>query len=340
MSVAATQAHIPVASLEEGVVIMKDGSLAVILRVYPINFDLKNESEQNTIIAKYQQFLNSLEYPIQILVRSKQLDLKPYLNDLVRRTASLESELLQRQARDYIDFMNGLVEAAEAEQDKLMTKQYYVVLQYHRMSAPKSGGILPIGHKDQAPTLTRGEFERIRTELNNRANNTAGMLIQLGLRLEALDTQQLIELFYSVYNPDIANTERLVNVDELHSGVVHAEGSPLPTAAAPTTGSPGAPAPGLTGSGDAIQLNPEKTAVEEAVPVAAVPDEAAKAATEEHSKIPTAEAATAAPAQPPASSATPASPPSAVPQPDSAATPTTAAPPADADQVELNVPPT
>ena len=344
MSFADTQSHVPIASLEEGVVILKDGSLAVVLRIYPINFDLKNESEQNTIISRFQQFLNSLDHPIQILVRSRQLDLRPYLADLGRRTAALDNELLKRQAEDYIKFMQGLVDVANSNNQRLMTKQYYVVLQYQRASV-SGGAAMPFNHKGESVTLTRGEFERIRTELNNRANNVAGLLLQLGLRIEALDTQSLIELFYSIYNPDIANAERLTNVEDLNAGVVQVEGEVAPAApaapAAAPVATPAAPVettPGLTGSGDAISITPAGSAnLASNVPVAEVPEAAKKAAEVDANKLPHAAA--------PGESGAPAAPTEAVAAP--APTEQTAPVPAPAAEsaptpeqpVNLNIPP-
>ena len=352
MTLADTQSHVPIASLEEGVVILKDGSLAVVLRVYPINFDLKNESEQNTIISRFQQFLNALDHPIQILVRSRQLDLRPYLADLTRRTGALESELLKRQAEDYIKFMQGLVDVANSNNQRLMTKQYYVVLQYQRATI-SGGSSLPFGHKEETATLTRGEFERIRTELNNRANNVAGMLLQIGLRIEALDTQHLIELFYSIYNPDIANAEQLTNIEDLNAGVVHVEGeqisltqsqaqpanpAPAQTPAASSTGATtSAPTPimtdpGLTGSGDAINIVAGGSTIAANAPVAEVPEEAKKAVEVDQSKLPHAAQAgtssaetTPAPVQP--APTEPVETPAATPAPQSS------------ESVNLNIPP-
>lgn len=338
MSIAATQSHIPVASLEEGVVILKDGSLAVVIRIYPINFDLKNESEQNTIIARYQGFLNSLEFPIQILIRSRELDLHPYLADLQRHAAQIDNELLQRQATDYISFLSNIVELRT-----IMSKQYFVVLQYQKVSAGNAGGLLSLGHGSE-PSLTRSDFERIRTELNNRANTIAGGLIQLGLRVEALDTQQLIELFYSIYNPDVSSSERLTNVENLQASVISTEqgatqtpaaqpvAAPAAAPAAPATVAPAVStlvAPGQTGSGDAIVLQPKATHLDAQIPVARVPIEAQKAAEKEEQPAASPAPATTEPAAAPtAPAAAPTEPPVA---------PVAETPPAD---VPLNVPPT
>jgi len=210
-----TQSHLKIASIEEGVLILHNGSLAVVLKVLPINFDLKNDLEQNAIIAKFQGFLNSLDYPLQIVVRSKRLDLEPYLDELENHTKQITNELLQIQADDYINFMRSLVEVAN-----IMSKEYYVVISYHRTTVKNPSGFMSLFQHQGTPKISRAEFDRFRGELNSRANTIANGLSQLGLNITALDTQQLIELFYSLYNPDLSSTERLVDIENIKAGVV------------------------------------------------------------------------------------------------------------------------
>jgi len=221
------QINLPVAGIEEGVVILKDGSLAVILKALPINFDLKNETEQNSIIAKYQGFLNSLDFPIQIVIKSQRLDLEPYLISLERQTKTLDNELLQIHSQDYINFMRSLVSVAN-----IMSKKYFVVLTYKNATVQgASSGMLSLFKKQSAPTLSRSNFNRYRNELNTRANVIAGGLSQLGVRIEALNTQQLIEVFYGIYNPDVSDTERLVDMDKIQTEVVSRQAEMPPNTA-------------------------------------------------------------------------------------------------------------
>lgn len=260
---ASTQAHLKIAGIEEGVVILRDGSLAVILQTTPINFGLKNELEQNAIIAKYQSFLNGIEFPIQIVVRSKRLDLEPYLIDLEQRVANQTNELLQIQSEDYISFMRNLVQVAN-----IMSKSYYVVISYKRVDSAtaKKGLLSTLSHQSSGPTLTRSQFNHLRDELNARANTVASGLTQLGLTVTALDTQQLIELFYATYNPDISATERLASMDVIGAEVV-STGTPVTESAAPLSE--------VDGKKDAIDLNTSGTFdIASAVNVASVPEQA------------------------------------------------------------------
>lgn len=302
MSDTSTQNYLPIAGIEEGVVVLKDGSLAVVLKIMPINFDLKNELEQNAIIAKYQSFLNSLDFSIQILVRSQRLDLEPYLVGLDRSTKQLSNELLQIHATDYIAFMRSLVSVAN-----IMSKHYYIVLTYQGTVTAATGGVLSLFKKQSGPTLTRSTFNHYRDELNGRANTVAAGLTSMGLRIEALNTQELIELFYGIYNPDISATERLGELENLKAQVVSlkqaeqpataAPGTPTGPAAAssPTAAEPrpssvieadttapveatGANTDGDTNAGtgsDRINLNPQESVVDK-VAIAEVPEAAQK----------------------------------------------------------------
>lgn len=287
---ASTQSHLKIAGVEEGVIILRDGSLAVVLQTTPINFGLKNELEQNAIIAKYQGFLNGLDFPIQIVVRSKRLDLEPYLLDLEQRVATQTNELLQIQSEDYISFMRNLVQVAN-----IMSKSYYIVISYKRVDAEsaKKGLLSAFSHnKTSGPVLSRSQFNHIRDELNSRANNVSSGLTQLGLNVNALDTQQLIELFYATYNPDISATERLATMDVIGAEVI-------------STGNPNvAASPKTEGQSDAINLNTSGSVdMSNAVQVAEVPEQAQMAVEEPPTPAaapPTPAAPAAAPEQPPA----------------------------------------
>lgn len=251
-----TQQHLKIASIEEGVLILKNGAISVVLKIEPINFDLKNELEQNSIVAKYQGFLNGLDYPVQIVIRSKRLDLQPYLDELENRTKNQMNELLQIQSSDYISFMRSLVDIAN-----IMSKEYYAVISYHRSNAKSSTGILSVFNKSSTPKISRSEFERLRNELNSRANTVASGLSQLGLKVNALNTQQLIELFYGLYNPDISSTERLVEVKNIQADVITKAEDTVQTQASVEQ-------PKVN---DSIIINPEEQDIAKAVGAAEVP---------------------------------------------------------------------
>lgn len=212
-----TQEHLPIAGIQDGVVIMKDGSVRIILQVDPINFELKSEEEQNASIYGYQSFLNSLEYPIQIIIQSKKLDLERYLKKMEASQKLINNDLLRIQIEDYIGFVRQLITIAN-----IMSKKFYVVLSYGSGSIKSVGGGLAglFGQKAETTTLDQQTFAKYVAEINNRASVTGNGLMRLGLKINLLNTQQLIELFYTVYNPDIATEERLFDLDMVEGGII------------------------------------------------------------------------------------------------------------------------
>jgi hypothetical protein len=218
-----SQEHLPIAGIQDGIVIMTDGSVRTVLRIEPINFDLKSEQEQNAIIYAYQGFLNSLDFPIQFVIQSKKLDLERYLLRLKESQKETTSDLLRIQTEDYIGFLRQLITVAN-----IMSKRFYVVISYSGLT--KESAIAQFGsilHKQPTgPVMDQDQFNRYKSEGINRASIIAGGLGRLGVKCELLGTQQLIELFYGIYNPDVAAEERLsADVADMNSGVVSSPGS-------------------------------------------------------------------------------------------------------------------
>lgn len=209
-----TQQHLPIAGIQDDVIIMNDGSLRVVLKIEPINFDLKSELEQNSIIYSYQGFLNSLDFPIQIVIQSKKLDLEHYLVKLDNLKKEMSNDLLRIQTEDYVQFVRRLISVAN-----IMSKRFYVVVSYSAIT--KATGLNSIFNKrPTGPIMEQEQFDRFKAEVFNRAGLVGGGLGRLGLKTSALSTQELIEVFYSTYNPDIATEQRLTDTSNLSSGIV------------------------------------------------------------------------------------------------------------------------
>ncbi|MDR2639975.1 MAG: hypothetical protein LBC61_01190 [Candidatus Peribacteria bacterium] len=120
-----TQRYLPFSEIRENVIIMKDGSARIVVACSAINFLLKGMDEQDSIIISFQRFLNSLDFPIQILVRSKKLDIENYLNNLNDLAVKQTNELIQNQTYDYIAYLRKLVEVAQ-----IMKKEFYIIIPF------------------------------------------------------------------------------------------------------------------------------------------------------------------------------------------------------------------
>ncbi|MCL5407177.1 MAG: hypothetical protein M1429_01640 [Patescibacteria group bacterium] len=215
--VGSTQDTLKFAEIRNDTVVLKDGNLRQILLCSSINFALKSEQEQNAIVYAYQNFLNSLNFPIQILMQSKKLDLSNYLKKLSEKAGSQPNELLRSQTLDYIDFIKRLINLAN-----IMDKRFYVVVPF--IIPPKVGPTNPLSRGSEPQTLlSNDEFTTYTKELEQRVQVIETGLGTIGIRTAKLNTQQLIELLYGVYNPEEANKEKLTEAENLTGEVVKSE---------------------------------------------------------------------------------------------------------------------
>lgn len=208
-----TQKYLPIQEIKEDTVVLKDGTLRAVLMCSSINFSLKSEDEQNAIISSYVSFVNSLEHPIQIVAQSRKLQIKPYLEQLSKIENEQTNELLRMQIADYRAFVAELVEIGQ-----IMTKKFYVVVPYDPLSNKRKSFMSRVKEvfKPAFSIRVKGEkFNKRKADLDLRLRQTISGLEGLGLQVARLDTQALVELYYSSYNPDISFSEELGKIEEM-----------------------------------------------------------------------------------------------------------------------------
>jgi type IV secretory pathway VirB4 component len=191
MPEASTQQFLEIEDIREGVLILKDKSLRGVLLISSLNFALKSEEEQNAIIYQFQNFLNSLDFPIQIYIQSRKLNITGYIEKLKELERQQKNELLKIQTRDYIQFIENLLAGGS-----IMSKNFYVIVPFYPFPM--------IGKKGKPLTLSDEEFERAKTQLWERMEFVAHGLRGCGLFCAPLSTIELIELFWSIYHPQEA----------------------------------------------------------------------------------------------------------------------------------------
>ena len=217
--IGSTQDALKFSEIHDGVVILKDGNLRQIILCTSVNFSLKSEQEQTAIVFQYQTFLNSLDFPIQILMQSKRIDLTNYIANLEKQANKQTNELLHMQTVDYIDFIKRLINIAN-----IMDKRFYVIVPYLVPVKINTGLPGTKGAKNVAKTqLTTNEFSKYKKELDQRVQVISSGLGSIGIRSALLNTQQVIELLYGVYNPEESNKQKITNTDELKGEVVEAQ---------------------------------------------------------------------------------------------------------------------
>ncbi len=198
----ATQSFVPIKEVRDGVVILKDGSLRSLLMASSINLALKSSDEQQAIIGQFQNFLNSLEFTVQFFVESRQLDIRPYIALLEDRYAQELDDLMKIQIREYIAFIKDFTQRAN-----IMSKNFFIVVPYDPAIISRGGGIggalgsLVSSGSGSTATLTNEQFEQYRSQLEQRVSVIEQGLVRTGVRVVGLGTEEVIELFYKLFNP-------------------------------------------------------------------------------------------------------------------------------------------
>lgn len=208
-----TKRMIDIAEIRDGVVVMRDGSMRAVFLVSSVNFYLKNEDEQQAIVQAYVALLNSLDFPLQIVAQSRILDITPYMARLDEAERTQTNELLKFHIVEYRSFVKELVELGD-----IMTKRFFVVVPFSPLTSKRKGffgRFKEVLSPNAAVKLKEEKFLERKRELDLRVHRVLTGLQSMSLAAAELDTQSLIELYYSIYNPDLAQVAKLAPVGEL-----------------------------------------------------------------------------------------------------------------------------
>ena len=211
----ATQRFLDIAEIRDDMVILNDGTVRAVLLVSSINFALKSEQEQTAIIQSYVTFLNGLDFPIQIVVQSRRMNIDAYVTSLAEHEKSTTNDLLRAQIADYRTFVSELVELRQ-----IMQKRFYVVVPYDPLSNKKRGFFQRLSlvlSPAAAAKLNDKQLNDRREQLARRVSIASGNLLSMGLQSVRLDTQGLVELYYDAYNPDLFEEERLGDLGKIRT---------------------------------------------------------------------------------------------------------------------------
>ncbi|MBX4210849.1 hypothetical protein KW783_02650 [Candidatus Parcubacteria bacterium] len=206
----AAQEFVPVKEVRDGIVILKDNSLRAVILASSVNFSLKSDNEKNAIILQFQDFLNSLDFSIQIFIESRRLDIRPYIALLDTRLKEQVNELMKIQTQEYIEFIKKFTESTN-----IMTKSFFIIIPYSPailQGGDKIKGSL-FGKKNQAEQRKLSDkqaFEENRTQLEQRISVVEQGLVRCGIRVLKLGTEEVVELFYKIFNP--GETEKPIQI--------------------------------------------------------------------------------------------------------------------------------
>lgn len=207
------QRYLDVAEIKEDTVILKDGTLRAVLLVSSINFALKSTDEQNAIIQSYMQFLNGLDFPLQIVIQSRHMNVDPYLQQLSSQETNITNDLLKKQIRDYRAYVKYLIKIGD-----IMQKRFFVVVPLNPATDKKKGflqRLMEILTPSGTIRVSEERFRKQKFDLDLRVGQVAQGLSSMSLEAQQVGTQGLIELFYTVYNPELFATQPLADVSAL-----------------------------------------------------------------------------------------------------------------------------
>ncbi|PIW91120.1 MAG: hypothetical protein COZ91_02175 [Candidatus Nealsonbacteria bacterium CG_4_8_14_3_um_filter_39_7] len=187
-----TQQFLEIDKIKEGVIILKDKSLRGVLMTSSINFALKSEDEQTAIIYQFQDFLNSLDFSIQIVIQSRKLNITGYLDKLKKLEGGQKNELLKIQTSEYRAFIQKIISGGT-----IMSKNFFVIVPFTAITIP---GVREKG------SAAEEQFRRNKAQLWQRMEFIAMGLRRCGLQTASLTTVELIELFWALYHPEQAET--------------------------------------------------------------------------------------------------------------------------------------
>lgn len=212
-----------IGELRDNFVIMNDGSMRAVVACHSINFDLMSEREREAIEYSYQNFLNSLYFPIQIAIRSQKVDIGPYLDRLAKLRSNQDNMLLGVLMDDYMDFVANI-----AQQTNIMDKTFYIAIPYfffvdpdNTLATSKNLLLALFAPPTQKRVhIDESTFEKAKDELRNRVQTVISGLMQIGIRSTQLSTKELGELYYNMYNPDTAVRQPLGNLNNLTAPII------------------------------------------------------------------------------------------------------------------------
>jgi hypothetical protein len=198
----ATQEIVPIERIRDGIILLKGGEFRAVLITNSLNLSLKSEDEQAAIISQFQAFLNSLDFPIQLFVESRRLNIKPYIDMLQARSKEVKEDLLKIQIHEYIGFITKFT-----EETNIMTKHFFLVIPYFHPGEESitTSSLLTMSGPDFTSKKAQAAFDAARIQIEQRISTVLQGLARFGLRGQKLGTEEVVELFYKLFNPSEQN---------------------------------------------------------------------------------------------------------------------------------------
>jgi type IV secretory pathway VirB4 component len=214
--IASTQDHLDILDIRDDVVVLKNGNACAVLQTNAVNFDLLSESEQDALIFAYSSLLNSLTFPIQIIIRSKRMDISSYIEKLEAAREAQTNERLRRQIVRYAEFVKDLI-----AKNNVLDKRFYIVIPYSELRVGSLAPTQVLFGKKRVNFDKWQLLEKAKNALAPKEDQITKQMSRLGIKSKVLTTQELVELFYDIYNPSVSAEQKVsIDVQEYTSPVV------------------------------------------------------------------------------------------------------------------------
>lgn len=178
--------QIAIKGVRDEILLLPHGQYRGVLEVTPVNFELKSEDEQDTLIETYESFINSIGTPLQILIRTREIDIDKYLEELKTHLEAEQEEVYRQQLENYDEFIRALIHS-----NKILTRHFYIIVPYLHPDGDKS------------------DFEIVKEQLGLTVDIVSKGINRLGMHTRRLNSLQVLDLFYTFYNPSAAKIQPL-----------------------------------------------------------------------------------------------------------------------------------
>ena len=223
---ATTQQHLDIEDIKDNLIILKNGSVAGILKTTAVNFDLLSEIEQDAIIAAFSMLINSITFPIQIVIRSKRLDISNYLEKVIKVEKKIEDPLMKHQAEAYRKYVQETI-----TNNDVLDKKFYIIVSTNKIvgGGPGSGNPFEFLTRLVGPSTTKtasvdvqAALKEAQTDLEPKLGHIQKEFRRLGIKADQLETQELVELFFDIYNPSAVHGQRIrTDVSDYQTAIVN-----------------------------------------------------------------------------------------------------------------------
>lgn len=221
---ASTQEHLDIQEIKNDLVVMKNGAVCGVLQTTAVNFDLLSEIEQDATIAAFSMLLNSITFPVQIVIRSKRLDITKYIEKVHKVEQRIQDPLLKMQAESYRKFVQDTI-----KNNEVLAKNFYVVIPSGSVSDRQPGSgpfdfLIKLFGANNKRTVVNVDkaLKEAETKLYPKIDHVIKEFNRIGVRARQLNTQELVELYFDIYNPSTVHGQRIrTNIEDYKTAVVN-----------------------------------------------------------------------------------------------------------------------